>query len=180
MDFFYSYTTPILSTLTLALNIFSVLLLIAVLFPKTKYGAFVRKNIGKFLLELGLLMALGSIVGSIIYSNVIGFDPCVLCWWERTLIYPQLVIFAVGLYVKEKSVYIYSSVFAILTIILSGYHTYIQLAGSSGALCSSSVVSCSKVYFISYGYITIPTMALSTGLFFLIIAVLYRQYFQSK
>ena len=175
-EFFTLYTTPILSFFTVILNIVTLPLLFAVIFPRHSFSFRVRNIIGPHALSLGFLMALGSVLGSLIYSEIIGFDPCFLCWWERVFIYPQLVIYAVGLYTKEKSVWIYSMVFALLTIIVSAYHTYIQLAGVESGVCSDAVVSCSKVYFLNYGYVTIPTMALSAGIFFIVTALLWRQY----
>jgi len=174
-DFFIQNTTPIVSFLTLVLNIVTVGLLFVLIFPKNKISQKMLTNIGPYLLPASFLVAFGSVLGSLVYSEIIQFEPCLLCWWERIFIYPQLVILAIGLYVKEKSVFLYSLVFALLTILVSGYHTYLQLAGSSSAFCATAVVSCSKVYFLTYGYITIPTMALSVGLFFFVTSLLYKK-----
>lgn len=175
-DLFINYTTPVLSFFTLVFNIATLPLLAAVLFPKTSFATIIREKVGPHALSLGLVMAIGSVVGSLIYSEIIGFDPCFLCWWERVFIYPQLVIYAIGMYVKEKSVWMYSMVFALLTILVSAYHTYLQLSGVESGLCNAAVISCSKVYFLTYGYITIPTMALSAGVFFFVTALLWKQY----
>ncbi len=180
MEFIYTITTPLLSYLTLGLNIFSLFLIIGIIFRKSSLGIFVQNKIGKYSLLMGLVVALGSLVGSVVYSNIIGFDPCSLCWWERILIYPQIVIFTVGLILKDKNSLVYSMVFSIATILLSGYHTIIQLFPGVGSSCSGIGVSCTKVYFLYFGYITIPTMALSAGVFFFLVAVLFKRFNLNK
>jgi len=176
MNFIYEYTSPILSFFTLILNLFSVLILIVLFTKNKKFSQKIFSVLGRYALEMGLVVAIGSVVGSLIYSNIIGFEPCILCWWERLFIYPQVVILAIGIWLKDRNAFFYSFVFSALTIILSGYHTFIQLFPNSSSFCGGLSVSCSKVYFIHFGYITIPTMALSAGIFFMLIAVLYRQY----
>ena len=46
-------------------------------------------------------------------------------------------------------------------LLVSSYHAYLQLGGSSFFDCSATGVSCEYVYFIQYGYVTIPVMAVT-------------------
>ena len=63
------------------------------------YVLFLRKQfpkIGAFLGRYGLLFAfltaLGATAGSLFYSNVAGFAPCELCWFQRIFMYPLVII----------------------------------------------------------------------------------------
>ena len=174
-EFIIQNATPIISFLVLVLNIVTVVLVYALLFRSQKYSRIVLTLVSEYILQLGLLISLSAFIGSLLYSNVIGFIPCDLCWWERIFIYPQVVIYGVALYLKDKKAWLYSMIMAILTIVLAGYHSFIRFTGGESAFCSSSVVSCSKAYVTEFGYITIPTMALSTGIFLLILAIIYKQ-----
>ena len=46
---------------------------------------------------LALLVALVATLGSLYYSEVRGFIPCTLCWYQRILMYPLVAILLVGL-----------------------------------------------------------------------------------
>ena len=48
-------------------------------------------------LTLAFLMTFGATIISLIYSEIIGYEACVLCWYQRTLIYPQVIILGVAL-----------------------------------------------------------------------------------
>ena len=41
------------------------------------------------------------------------------------------------------------------------YHTFIQFGAQSIIPCSATGPSCTVVYFLQYGYVTIPTMSLT-------------------
>jgi disulfide bond formation protein DsbB len=126
-------------------------------------------------LVLGLLLAIAAIVGSLFYSSVMGFAPCDLCWWQRVLIYPQAILFGVALKSKDYGVFKYSSKLAILSILVSIYNIYIQGGGDPLVPCSTTA-SCTKVYVEAFGYITIPAMALTIGIAFLLLAWINKKH----
>ncbi len=119
-------------------------------------------------------VALLGIVGSILYSEIIGFDPCVLCWLERVLLYPQVIIFGIAIFRRDDSIIPYILGLSIPGVILSLYHASVQLGGFSLTACTSEGGSCSKVYVLEYGYITIPLMAF-TAFLLIVISTLIRK-----
>jgi disulfide bond formation protein DsbB len=173
-NFIIENITPVFVLLTYVLNVATVVLLYALVFRKQNISKKILEYVGDMALKIGFVVSLGAFLGSIMYSNIVGFEPCFLCWWERIFLYPLVFIYGVGLYVKEKSVWIYSFVFSVIAVMISGYHSYIRLAGSESALCVESAVSCTKQYVSGYGYVNIPTMALSTGIFILLITIIYK------
>ncbi len=117
------------------------------------------------------LIALGSMVSSLFYSGVAGFVPCPLCWWQRIFLFPQVFVLAVALARKDVHARVYTLTLSALGGIIAAYHTYITFGGSQLIPCSASGITeaCTKIYFLEYGYVTIPTMALTA---FAAIAVL--------
>lgn len=115
-------------------------------------------------------VALTSMLGSLYYSDIAHYAPCTLCWYQRILMYPQVLLFAIAMWRKEK-ITVYALALSLVGAGIAFYHYLLQngvvSSGSCGVVGYS--VSCAKNYVMTYGYITIPIMAL-TG--FLLIALL--------
>jgi disulfide bond formation protein DsbB len=47
---------------------------------------------------LALAPALTAMLGSLYYSEIAGFIPCTLCWYQRILMYPLTLIILVGIF----------------------------------------------------------------------------------
>ncbi len=169
----------ILSLGTIFFQIIILLLIVNLIFfrnTKNQILSFFKKNT----LLFGFLVGLGAVISSLFYSEIIGYPPCELCWIQRIFLYPQLILFGLGLYKKDWSIVDYSLIFAILGSITSIYHIYIENGGSSSlgcvALDSSKVnqISCSIRYIYEFGYITIPVMSLTLSLFIIMIILNFK------
>ena len=112
---------------------------------------------------MGLLVSLTATLGSLYFSEKRGFTPCILCWYQRILMYPQVALFATALYLKKKDIYQYILPISIFGFLIAGYHYYLQNNPNAFAPCSAVgfSVSCSERYSTTFGYITIPFMSLS-------------------
>ncbi|MFA6515319.1 MAG: disulfide bond formation protein B [Candidatus Paceibacterota bacterium] len=125
----------------------------------------------------GFLAALGAVILSLFYSEIVGFPPCELCWIQRIFLYPQLVLFGMELYKKERSIIDFSIVFAVLGAITSVYHVFVESGALAGPSCidpSRGGVSCAIRYIYEFGYITMPIMALTLSLFIISILLNYK------
>src|SRR5687767_8190149 len=107
----------------LVLNIISLVLLVALLTHRS-FGKGIASWVGKHSLVLGLLLSLAAVVGSLFYSNVVGFEPCLLCWWQRIAIYPLLVIYTVAIIKRDRGVFHYVLPLSLIALLLSIYHSY--------------------------------------------------------
>src|SRR6185437_5155517 len=100
---FVQLVTNILSTSVVVLDVLAVLLFIILITPLKRRGA--GKKIAEFFGERALLLsfivALASVGGSLFFSDVAGFQPCLLCWWQRIFLYPQAVILLIALIKKD-------------------------------------------------------------------------------
>lgn len=133
-------------------------------------------------LPLAFTAALIATLGSLTYSEILGYEPCKLCWIQRILMYPQVLILGFALLGKHKgsqALIDTSVVLSSVGVLVSAYHYLMQLGivpeGSCAAVGYS--VSCAKTFVMQFGYITVPLMALSA--FLLIIVSLRLAYNRS-
>ena len=162
--------TQLFSYSILFSHIIFVFLLLAIVF-KGSWGREIVLFVGKYALLFGFILSLFALIGSLIYSNVIGFLPCELCWWQRICLYPETVLFLVAMLKKDRNIFTYIISLASIATLIALYHTYIQLGGETSILpCTAVGAACTKVFVLTFGYITIPTMSLTIALYLLLLA----------
>jgi len=167
--------TTLVPYLVLASHIIFVFLVLTVIFRRSWGGGLIA-FIGKQALWLAFLASLVAVVGSLFYSEVIGFEPCVLCWWQRVFLYPLVVIFGMALWKKNNSAFLYAVPLALLASLVSLYQHYASVSGVSLLSCTAVGEACSKLYVLAFGYITIPLMGLTIGLYILLFAWISKIY----
>jgi disulfide bond formation protein DsbB len=122
---------------------------------------------------LAWIVALVATVGSLIYSEVVHFIPCRLCWFQRIAMYPLSVILLVGAIRREALVRYYALPLSLVGFLISVWHYLIQAFPSlEGGACDSAN-PCSSRYVETFGFISIPFMA---GAGFILISVLLAFY----
>lgn len=127
------------------------------------------------LLLWGALTAFASVVLSLYYSEIVGFEACFLCWWQRVFIYPQAIIFFVAWLRSEYSIWRYTLPLSIFGLFFGFAHWVLQTFHFSIIPCSAVGLSpCEKVFFIEFGYVTFPVMAITTLLILLAISLVSR------
>ncbi len=179
IQFIQTHATPIVGFLTLLSNIIFVVVLLIILVHADS-----RKHlynfVHKYILELLFFGILSAVVGSLVYSNIVGFPPCDLCWWQRIFMYPQLIIVAFAYYRKDKSVINYLIPLSIIGAVIALYQSFVQWGFSFGVLggCAAVGGECAKVYFMQYSYITIPFMSFTV--FIYIIAMKFIYYHKNR
>lgn len=161
--------------LVLASHVLLVFLFLSVIF-RHSWGQTVSEFLAKHVLQAGCIVAFFAVVGSLFYSELVGYPPCVLCWWQRVFLYPQLVIFAAALWMRDRTVFVYSSILASIAGLLALYHSYVYWGGESLLPCTALGGACSKIYVMAFGYITIPSMSLTVVLYLLLLAWISRLY----
>lgn len=165
-----------LAILTIISEILVALIILSLLIktPLTKrFLAFLQRNS----LLFAFIIALIATLGSLFFSEIAKFDPCKLCWYQRILMYPQVLLLGGAYLRKEKNIAFYSMIMSIGGAIIAFYHYLLQIGRIGELLPCSAVgysVSCSQKFVLLFGYITIPMMALSA--FLLIIALLSIQH----
>ena len=171
--------TPIIGFLTLVSNILFVAVLLVILFhsgSRIKFYDFVHK----YILELLFCGIMAAVIGSLVYSEIIGFPPCDLCWVQRICMYPQAIIILLAMIRKDKTVIDYLVPLSVIGAVVALYQSFIQWGFSASSIigCASLGGECAKVYVKEYSYITIPFMSFTV--FIYIIALKFVYYHKTR
>lgn len=116
---------------------------------------------GALNLYVAWLVAIVATLGSLYFSEVRHFVPCTLCWYQRILMYPLVVVLGIAAWRQDRTIRVYALPLSILGIAVASFHYLEQMVPGFGAeaLCSSGV-PCSGRYIEWLGFITIPFLAL--------------------
>ncbi len=133
---------------------------------------FLKKNS----LYLSFALALASLSGSLFFSEILKYAPCVLCWWQRVFMYPLVAIFAVAIIKKDTKVYDYVLPLSILGTLTALYHYLLTMKIIPETLAPCSVgVSCLTKYIQWFGFINIPFLSLISFLLITLLMLLLRK-----
>jgi disulfide bond formation protein DsbB len=125
-----------------------------------------------FLLRLSFLIALAGLLGSLYFSEVMHFPPCLLCWYQRICMYPLVAIFGVGLWKEDRGVWAYAFPLTIAGLLISGYHNLLYYGFvSEGLVPCQKDLSCTTRQLELFGFLTIPLMAFGGFLMFNILGL---------
>ena len=162
------------------LQIFSVVALFLLLFrSKEKSKNLYLDFIDKHFLPLSFLIALFSSIFPLVYSEIIHFAPCVLCWWQRVFMFPLAFMFGIAFWDKDRKVIRYALPLLCAGFLVSVYQNFYYYFGSNTGACDSSGVSCYQHVVSEFGgYISIPMMALTA--FFALLSLLAVAHFYKK
>lgn len=167
---FIDNINQLLVYLTLAGQIILVIGLFMYIYPKTR--PLVIAYLKEHGLKLSFLIVTVATLGSLFYSEIAGFDPCNLCWYQRIFIYPQVFLLGLALIKKEKAIIDYSLLLLGVGFFISLYHNYIYYNNITSSACGvDNIGSCSARYILELGFMSIPLMALTA--FVLTGAMLY-------
>jgi len=106
--------------------------------------------------------ALIATLGSLFFSEVMQLTPCVLCWYQRIMMYPLVLILTVGILLRDPRLRFYVLPLSIIGLTIAVYHNllYYNILPESIAPCTAGV-SCTTRQIEWLGFITIPLMSLA-------------------
>ncbi len=147
-----------------------------------KKGGVLLAWFGKRGVLFAYLLALAGMIGSLFYSEVALFTPCVLCWYQRIFVYANVFILGLALYRGDNSVIPYGKILSIVGGVIAFYHVILpSLPAVAATTCSpASSVSCSETYFTTFGYITIPIISLTSFVAMWFLLHLAQRYVSNK
>ena len=120
-----------------------------------------RGAIGPVALWLAFAVALTATSGSLYFSEVAGFPPCTLCWYQRIAMYPQVIILGVAAARGDAGVIRYAGPLAVIGALISIWHIGVERIPTLPSGSCSLEVPCSTIWVQVLGFVTIPTMALA-------------------
>ncbi len=128
------------------------------------------------LIFIGWLVALGSVIGSMGFSEIMNLKPCALCWYQRAFMFPLAFILGVGVYRKENTSAYYVLPISIVGMIIAFYHTLLQWGIIKEVITTCSIdSSCAEPQINWLGFITIPFMS-----FLAFLAITIIMYLQAR
>ncbi len=121
-----------------------------------------REQVRTYGLYFAWLVAIVATGGSLYFSEVMGFIPCKLCWFQRIFMYPLVFVLGIASYRMDTRIAGYVLPLTIVGGSISLYHYLEQKVPGFGnpAICAVGV-SCTVEYINWLGFITIPFLALT-------------------
>ena len=109
-----------------------------------------------------LIVAWTALLGSLYFSEVRGFAPCTLCWYQRIFMYPLAGLIALGIFRRDRHLPHLVLPFSLAGQGVSVYHFLLQKTDLLGAPATCGAgVTCSTVWINWYGFVTIPLLAMA-------------------
>lgn len=106
-------------------------------------------------------VSLVATMGSLYFSEIKGFIPCDLCWYQRISMYPLVLILGIATFQNDLKAFRYVLPLSLLGGSISVLHYLEQkIPGFGGFKPCVSGVPCSSEYINWMGFITIPFLAL--------------------
>lgn len=158
-----------------------ILLLVGVVLVVLKKGSSIFTWIGARGMLFAYVLSLVAMIGSLFYSEIAQFAPCVLCWWQRIFIYANAFILGLAVYRKDTAVLPYAILLAVCAAVIGLYQVGLATLTTIPVTCSiTSDVSCTVTYVQAFGYITIPIMAVTTSVVTVVLLYLAQRYVSRK
>ncbi len=128
-------------------------------------------------LYLAWLVALVGTLGSLYYSEIRQLVPCLLCWYQRIVLYPLVIIIPIGLVLRDRYLPYYCLALSLIGLLIASYHNLLQfgLIPEKLAPCTAGV-SCATKQIVALHIVTIPILSfLAFLLISLAMAVIIKQ-----
>ena len=128
-------------------------------------AASVIASLKPILIPAAGIVSLVATLGSLYLSEIAGFEPCVLCWYQRIAMYPLPLILGIATFRKDIGVRFSAIPIAVVGLGIAVYHYVIQaVPGLESGSCAVGV-PCSSRYIELFEFVSIPFMAGAAFLF---------------
>ena len=128
---------------------------------------------------LAWLVAAVSMLAALFIGEVMGYPPCVLCWYQRIAMFPLVFVLAAGLFPYDRNLVRYALPLAIAGWLVAAYHLALVagLIPESAQPCRQGV-PCSDAPVILLGFVNIPLLSVLG--FSIIIVMLLATHFRTS
>jgi disulfide bond formation protein DsbB len=115
--------------------------------------------------------------GSLYFSEIRKYEPCELCWYQRILMYPMVLLLGIAIVKKDYRISLYSLWLSGIGILISAYHYSLQkISFMADAAPACGRIPCTGQYINWLGFITIPFLALTAfAIIFICSLILVRK-----
>lgn len=125
-------------------------------------------------LSIALIQAWVATLGSLYFSEIRHFAPCLLCWYQRILMFPLVIILSVAILRRDEKVAYYVLPLATLGAVIALYHYLIQMTtlATFSPISCGALGSCSQIQALFFGFVTIPLLSLMAFLVILAMMII--------
>ncbi|OCA84420.1 disulfide bond formation protein DsbB [Bacillus sp. FJAT-27225] len=136
-----------------------------------------KKDSRENILFLAWAASIIAIFGSLYFSEIRKYEPCVLCWYQRILMYPMALLLGIAIVKKDYRIALYSVWLSGIGMAVSAYHYSLQkLSFLAKASPECGRIPCTGEYINWLGFITIPFLALTAfAIIFICSLILVRK-----
>jgi disulfide bond formation protein DsbB len=131
------------------------------------------EDLGPAALWLAWVVAAVTTCGSLYFSQVAGFVPCELCWFQRIAMYPFTLVLLIAALRRDREVWVYVVPVALVGAVVAAYHTQLQAFPDQGSFCSATT-PCTTRYVWELGFVSLPLMALVAFTFIIVMTLVAR------
>lgn len=107
------------------------------------------------------IVSLVAMLGSLFFSEIMHYEPCTYCWYQRILMYPLVLIIGIAYIQRNAKIAVTTLAFSIIGTCIALYHYGLQKVSflqDHAAACGR--VPCTTNYINWLGFITIPFLSL--------------------
>jgi disulfide bond formation protein DsbB len=130
-------------------------------------------SLGSTSRHIALFAAWIATCGSLFFSEVLGWRPCALCWYQRILMYPLAILLAIGIIRRDRGLHMYVLPFSITGIAVSLYHYLLIKTDWFPPPACAVDVPCTVDYLNWFGFVNIPFLALTAFLIITCMMVIF-------
>ena len=122
------------------------------------------------------LVSLISTILSLYFSEILNYQPCELCWYQRIFMYPLFIISAANIIKKHGDLAFYILPFSVIGFFVALYQNLLiwHIIPEEVAPCVNGV-SCIEQPFTLYGFFTIPFGSMIAFAFITLLMLLYAK-----
>jgi disulfide bond formation protein DsbB len=122
-----------------------------------------RRGAEGYELWLAFLVAAIATGGSLFFSETAGFVPCELCWYQRICMYPIAIVTLLAAVADDRRAARYLLPLPVVGAGVSVYHLLVEngVVTQSQICLLSAPGGCATKWINEFGYVTIPTLALT-------------------
>ena len=144
-----------------------VLLVARLVAAKSTLAASFVEGMKPLALPLSFAVSGFAMFGSLWFSEAANYNPCRLCWYQRTAMYPLAVITLVALIRRavvrnadtQREITPYALTLAAVGLVISTYHYIVEWYPTLESNVCAIDVPCTTIWFREFGFVTLPFMA---------------------
>lgn len=160
------FVTSFLSLLAVATQVVVASTLVALLATRVSrrgrelWGA-LRRALSGTELVLASVVAIVATAGSLYFSEVANYQPCVLCWYQRIAMYPLALLLPVALLTGRRNVAGLLLPLPAIGAAIAVYHYQLEWFPAQEEPFCTQGVPCSVRWFLELGYVSLPLLSLT-------------------